>query len=119
MRLLVCGGRNYGNAKGERGLLEAAITALDPTLVIHGCAPGADYIAEMWAANAEIPVLQFPARWRHYGPGAGPIRNSQMLDEGKPDAVLAAPGGDGTADMIRKALVAGIPIHYVGVPHAI
>ena len=34
---------------------------------------------------------------------AGHIRNQQMIDEGKPDLVVAFPGGAGTADMIRRA----------------
>ena len=33
-----------------------------------------------------------------------------MLDEGKPDLVVAFPGGRGTADMIRKAEGAGVPV---------
>lgn len=41
---------------------------------------------------------------------AGPKRNQRMLDKGKPDLVLAFPGGDGTADMVRKAKSAGVPI---------
>jgi len=31
-----------------------------------------------------------------------------MLDEGKPDLVLAFPGGSGTADMVKRAKVSGI-----------
>ena len=31
-----------------------------------------------------------------------------MLDEGKPDLVVAFPGGKGTADMTRRAREAGI-----------
>jgi predicted Rossmann-fold nucleotide-binding protein len=32
----------------------------------------------------------------------------------RPDAVIAFPGGVGTADMIRKARVAGVPVWIVG-----
>jgi hypothetical protein len=41
---------------------------------------------------------------------AGPIRKQQMLDEGKPDLVVAFPGGRGTAHMVRIARAAGIEV---------
>lgn len=45
---------------------------------------------------------------------AGPIRNQHMLDIGKPDVVLAFPGGRGTEDMIRRAEKAGVPVKRIG-----
>ena len=36
-----------------------------------------------------------------------------MLTDGKPDAVLAFPGGRGTQDMIRRAMRAGVPVWRV------
>ena len=44
------------------------------------------------------------------GLSAGPARNQRMLDEGKPDAGIAFPGGPGTADMTRRLKEAGIPV---------
>lgn len=55
-----------------------------------------------------IRVQKFPADWDRYGKAAGGIRNSQMLIEGKPDLVVAFPGGNGTRDMVLKARKAGI-----------
>lgn len=43
----------------------------------------------------------------------GPLRNQRMLEEGKPDLVVAFPGGGGTKDMVRRAAKAGVPIHEV------
>jgi len=37
-----------------------------------------------------------------------------MIDEGKPDLVLAFPGGRGTDDMVRRAEKAGIEVRRVG-----
>jgi hypothetical protein len=68
--------------------------------VIHGGANGADYIAGRWAQDTGgIPVEEFPADWNRHGNSAGPIRNQEMLDKGKPDLVVAFPGGRGTADI--------------------
>lgn len=50
----------------------------------------------------------FRANSRKHGRAAGPIRNQQMLDEGKPHLVVAFPGGTGTADMVRRAQAAGV-----------
>jgi hypothetical protein len=33
-----------------------------------------------------------------------------MLNEGKPDLVVAFPGGRGTADMVKRARAAGIEL---------
>jgi hypothetical protein len=44
---------------------------------------------------------------------AGPLRNYQMLEEGKPDLVVAFPGGGGTKDMVRRAVKAGVSVHEV------
>jgi hypothetical protein len=37
-----------------------------------------------------------------------------MLDEGKPDGVVAFPGKDGTEDMISKAERAGLKVWRTG-----
>jgi hypothetical protein len=50
------------------------------------------------------------ADWGQYGAPAGPIRNKTMLTQGRPDVVLAFPGGTGTADMKRQARRAGVRV---------
>ena len=65
--------------------------------IISGMASGADTFAVEWAARFGFPLRAFPAEWDKHGRSAGPIRNQRMLDEGKPDLVVAFPGGKGTA----------------------
>ncbi len=120
VRLLVCGGRTYGNLRCDDELhkercdqydrLYCAIRDLKPDVIIHGNATGADTIAADFAEDYDIPVLSFPANWNKYGKAAGGIRNAQMLKEGKPTLVLAAPGGNGTANMVRQAREKGIEV---------
>lgn len=119
MRVLVCGGRDYDDDARVwselRGLTVNEDGHPEPgTVVIHGgCPTGADAWASAWAIwNDWAPVYEqvFPADWDKNGRAAGPIRNSQMLAEGKPDVVLAFPGGRGTADMVRKAKAAGVRV---------
>ena len=106
MKILVCGGRDYSDWDS----LDVILCAHKPTLIIHGGARGADSLAGWWARCRLVPVRVFPADWSKYGKAAGIIRNKQMLDEGKPDLVIAFPGGRGTANMIEQAKAAGVRV---------
>lgn len=109
-RVLVCGGRDFTDA----ALVERALGTLAKTTVIdciiEGNQRGADRIAGYWARRHRIPDLKFNADWTKHGKAAGPIRNQQMLDKGRPDLVVAFPGGTGTADMVRRARAAGVEV---------
>lgn len=111
MRVLVCGGRYYRDAKKVDRTLDA-INNESPavSVIIHGNAAGADTLADNWAFKRCKPVLPFPANWKAYGRSAGAKRNKQMLREGKPDLVVAFPGGNGTANMVAIARAAGITV---------
>lgn len=106
MKILVCGGRDYFDA--ER--IDNVLDVLGPTLVIHGAARGADSLAANWAVKRGVLHKPFPAQWQQLGKSAGAVRNRQMLTEGKPDMVVAFPGGSGTADMIGAAMQRGVPV---------
>ena len=109
MRVLVCGGRDYDNTERVCDVL----AGLRPSLVIHGAARGADSLAGLWARMSGVDVAEFPANWDKHGKAAGHIRNAQMLTEGKPDVVVAFPGGRGTEDMKRRARAAGVEVREV------
>jgi hypothetical protein len=111
VRLLVCGGRHYGATAAERDALYMEISRLRPHIIINGGAEGADELARAWAHYHGKLCLTYPAEWRRYGRAAGPMRNQRMLDEGQPDALLAAPGSRGTADMVRRARACGLPVY--------
>lgn len=113
MRVLVCGGRNYGADDAEVAKMWFTLYEVAPTLIIHGRARGADYHADRWAKANRIAVKAYPADWLKYGPRAGPIRNQRMLDEAKPELVVAFPGGRGTADMVKRARAAGVRVMEV------
>lgn len=113
MRLLVCGGRKFRFGAYGRDQFYGFCSRHRVTVVIHGDQRGADREAGALASKRGLEVKRFPPDWAKYGPPAGPIRNQRMLDEGKPDLVLACPGGSGTADMIRRAVQAGVPVHYL------
>jgi hypothetical protein len=127
---LICGGRYFGRvplmtpleqmptmrarAAKQVFMMREALDHIrrdrDVRSIIAGGAPGADSHAEQWAKDRTLPVKVFKAQWKMYGRSAGPIRNGVMLAKGKPDFVVAFPGGDGTADMVRQAIAAGVEI---------
>ncbi len=110
MKVLVCGGRDYLDDFTVQYVLSLHHRKTPITTLIHGGARGADYLAAKWAAEAGIAAWPFYTDWNKHGKAAGPIRNQRMLDEGKPDLVIAFPGGKGTAHMVRIARAAGISV---------
>jgi hypothetical protein len=113
MRLLVCGGRDWDDFE----VLNEELTwlAYEPgiSVIIHGGARGADTLAGEWAALTKTPVEVYRADWEKHGRSAGPIRNKRMLIEGKPDMVLAFPGGRGTRNMIEQAVAVSVKVKEV------
>ena len=110
MRILVCGGRDFSDSALVNKFLNQYLSDIDPPKIIQGDAQGADYLAKLWAVNNQVEFESFPADWKKYGKRAGYIRNVQMLNEGKPDIVIAFPGGKGTKMMINLAEAAGVPV---------
>lgn len=110
MRVLVCGGRDFEDYSAVDKVLEELNKKTPISLIIQGGAKGADSLAWDWAYVNQFPCVRYPALWYKHGKAAGYIRNVQMLDEGKPDLVIAFPGGRGTAMMVELAEKAGIPV---------
>jgi hypothetical protein len=120
MRVLVCGGRDYHDYKKVSEVLGDLYYSLSHEeqncfVLISGGARGADTLARRWAQNylPGFSFMGFRADWKSYGLSAGPKRNAQMLEEGKPDLVLAFPGGKGTADMVKKARAAKVKVEEI------
>lgn len=110
MRVLVCGGRNYEDGDKLSAVLNKLNAEVGIDLLIEGGARGADYLAHVWATMSDVPTERYEADWAAFGLFAGPMRNKVMLEEGKPDLVIAFPGGSGTRDMVRKARKAGVDV---------
>jgi len=128
MRLLVCGSRHLpidaldwlaGWMRKVSAMFgESVGRGVRNDTLIHGGAQGADLLAAIVAQSMlNWPVEEYRAYWAAHGPSAGPRRNQRMIDEGKPDAVLAILQDGfpcrGTHEMIRRTMAAGIPIVVV------
>lgn len=113
MRVLVCGGRDWDDEEIIWTFLEGFASYAEchnmddaePLVIIEGQCPygGADKAAEDWAKDArcgcgcKVGHLPFPAhpeqypfrmRWKAFHD-----RNQRMLDEGKPEVMLAFKDG--------------------------
>jgi aspartokinase-like uncharacterized kinase len=110
-RILVCGGRGFT----DRDFVQKTLSALHAeeliSEVIHGGSSFADYEAWNWARTMRIKlaIVAFSAD------DAG---HNQRKLEGSPDLVVAFPGGEKTADMVRRAREAGIAVMEVKPPEA-
>jgi len=113
MRVIVCGGRDYADWTAISDSLDAIHAERPITQVITGDARGADTLAGMWAMSKNVKLARYPAKWVSYGRSSGPIRNAEMLAKERPDEVIAFPGGKGTADMVRQARAAGVPVREI------
>ena len=118
MRVLIAGSRTYTYDTVIDSLIRGLQAEHDSLRVINGQAKGADMLAHDLAEAYGAITVPFPADWDKYGKAAGPIRNKQMLDEGKPDMVIAfldRPESEsrGTANMIKQAQKAGVPVYVI------
>ena len=113
MKILVTGDRHWT----DRDAIAATLHIYDEVprpVLIHGACEGADTIARDIAKSMGWKVIPYPAHWGILGGAAGPSRNQTMVDQ-KPDLVIAFHDdlngkSRGTADCVRKAKVAGIPV---------
>lgn len=114
MRVVVTGGRHYGDWQFLFDTLDEIHAEDTITLLAHGACKdgGADILAEDWAKSREIPYMGVPAKWNTGGRGRaeGQIRNGVMLDLVKPDLVVAFTGGAGTAGCVKQADKRGIVV---------
>jgi hypothetical protein len=134
MRVLVCGGRKFSDRDLVFATLDRVHRSQPITAIIHGGAKGADALAAEWAKARHIVPYAYPPSWtdishpdaiikhassgRAYDARAGFRRNQIMLDRGRPDLVIAFPGGSGTRDMITRAKVAGVRRLEISPQHA-
>jgi hypothetical protein len=124
MRVIVCGGRDFEDRDFVYGWLDRLfapdygpsedaqpwwLPRPDLFLVLGG-ARGVDRLAEDWATVNWVRHIVYPAMWDLHGRAAGAIRNKEMLEEQRPEMVVAFPGGRGTEHMCRIAEEAGVAV---------
>jgi hypothetical protein len=107
--VVVCGGRDHQPTSEDGRWVTYWLAWLSARVVVHGGARGVDRWAGTLAARLGLEAVCVPADWDAHGKAAGPIRNVAMAER-FPVAVLALPGGRGTADMCKTAGDLRIPV---------
>ena len=110
-RILICGDRNWNHPE----IIDSFIKSLPKdAVIIEGECRGADIQSRISAKKYGHEVIPFKADWKRYGNSAGPIRNAEMLEKGKPDLVVAfhenLEQSKGTRNMVTQAMAKGIPV---------
>lgn len=106
MRLLVSGYRGFTDKKVIKkeisGIFQKHNLDQEKVIIHGGCPTGVDFIADMIAREEKWNTEVFLADWSKYGKSAGPIRNRQMIIEGKPDMAILflSPQSRGTKNML-------------------
>lgn len=103
MRVAVVGSRFFTDYDYVKSCLDAIGGVDKIDVIISGGARGADSLGERYARENGIEFVLFAADWDKHGKAAGPIRNKQLIEEGKPDLVVAFNPGKGTRNTISHA----------------
>lgn len=109
--MIICGGRGYVERPGDYEYVAAKVNQLPITTIISGGASGADTMAIKFARKLGIDYKVFYAEWAKHGRSAGYRRNLLMAQNA--DAVIAFPGGKGTANMVSIAKQMGLTVYKV------
>ncbi len=83
--------------------------------IVSGTCRGADKLGEQYAKEQNLKCKQFPAEWKKFGRGAGPIRNREMAKYAS--HLIAFWDGNknrsGTWSMIQIATKLGLTVEIV------
>jgi hypothetical protein len=109
MKVAVIGSRGFNNYE----LLSETLSNFTITLLVSGSAKGADSLGERYANENNIETLIFKPDWKKYGPAAGPIRNSDIINNA--DTIIAFWDNEskGTKDSLTKAFKLGKKIFVI------
>ncbi|MGN8021155.1 DUF2493 domain-containing protein [Phyllobacterium sp. 22229] len=110
MRLLISGGRHFDVAEAILDELNRIHAACPVTVLIHGGLPALGSVAEDWARQNDVHIVRYPANWSLLGKQADTKRNRFMLEDSRPDALLAFPGGKHLQELVQQAHARHIPV---------
>jgi len=112
-KVAIIGSRTFN----DYNLLKKIMNEIDESetidIIISGGAKGADSLGEQYADEVGIEKLIFPALWEKYGRKAGPLRNTDIINNS--DIVVCFWDGKstGTLDSINKAKASKKDVHII------
>jgi len=102
MRLLICGGRHFDDTMLVESELSCFHARTPVSVLVHGGLPGLGVPAEAWARRNGVRLIRYPANFS-LGKRGDFERDDFMLEDSRPDALLAFPGGSRTARLLDRA----------------
>lgn len=113
MKIGVVGSRGFPHIElvGIR-LFQCGFSFPDETIVTGG-AKGVDEEAERFGQRYNLDVIVFEPDWDKHGKSAGPIRNQKIVDEVEQIFAFWDGESNGTKDVIKKAMDAGVPVDVI------
>lgn len=112
-RLVVTASRFWGNPQRVFDALDGVLGYGEFLLGVGDCPTGGDLFARQWGSRRlRWPYTQFHAPWTTRRKAAGMIRNHFMIDQFRPQLVLAffRPDSRGTKDCAEYAESRGIKV---------
>ena len=118
MKVIIAGSRSI---KDSRLLIQAinnalGIEGIQITEVVCGMAPGVDMMGHAWAKKNDIPIKEFPAKWRINGvldKQAGFKRNFEMAKYAEAAIILHDGYSKGTLNMLECMNNFNKPVYLV------
>ena len=113
MKILICGARDFD----DKIIIDNFILSLSKdAVIIEGEAKGADSLARDCAIQHGLEVEKYPVTgYDKYGRAAPILRNTRMLEEGKPDIIIgysaSIKSSRGTKNMLTQGIKAGVPCY--------
>ena len=108
MRVLVCGARGFNDRKLLTQVLHSLTPA--PTTIIQDGETVAAELSGRWTRENGLVLETYSADWKNSGVLAGRIRNQRMLDEGKPELIVAFAANRETNHLTVRARAMGIKV---------
>jgi hypothetical protein len=118
-RLLISGYRGCWNLNVISEEIEKAIAGPnrdDAVLILGDCPTGVDKVATDYAIKQNLEAVIYEADWS-VGRGGGPIRNREMIVDGKPDfgLLFMSPKSKGTKNMKDQLQQFKVPFKIINV----
>ncbi len=79
MKLAIVGSRTFNDIELLSKTLDSYKSKI--SFVVSGGAKGADYLAEVWAKNNNVPTIVHKPDWKKYGKSAGIARNEHIVKD--------------------------------------
>ena len=118
VKLLVSGSRYLNNYEFFSKAMDTVCTK-NTSIIVGDCPTGADAMALKYAKENNYLYTVYNADWKQYGEAAGPIRNRNMIDDGRPTRGIffRAKDSKGTADCLNyaKKKIKETEIHVVDI----